>query len=103
MAEERDFDLGTAGASARRELERRRAAREAKTRAKHPRIASLLLRFRNEPQHEKSWEIGAVGEEELALSLARRCPNVLVLHDRRMPGSRANIDHLAVAPSGLRD
>ena len=24
-----------------------------------------------------------------------------MLHDRRLPGSRANIDHLAVAPSGI--
>ena len=33
--------------------------------------------------------------------LARRCPGAIVLHDRRLPGSRANIDHLAVAPSGV--
>jgi hypothetical protein len=26
---------------------------------------------------------------------------VIVLHDRRMPGGRANIDHLAIAPSGV--
>jgi len=24
-----------------------------------------------------------------------------VLHDRRIPGTRANIDHIAIAPSGL--
>ena len=37
----------------------------------------------------------------LAESLARRCPNVRLLHDRQMPGSRANIDHIAVARSGV--
>ena len=37
----------------------------------------------------------------VAESLARRCPDVLVLHDRRMPGSRANLDHIAVASSGV--
>lgn len=26
---------------------------------------------------------------------------MLVLHDRRIPGSSANIDHIAVAPSGV--
>jgi hypothetical protein len=26
---------------------------------------------------------------------------VLALHDRRIPGSRANIDHVVVAPSGV--
>jgi hypothetical protein len=101
MAAERDFDLGTPGASARRELQRRQAKREAKTRADHPHLGNLLLKLGQSPQHEKAWETGAIGEEQLAASLARRCPNVLVLHDRRMPGSRANIDHLAVAPSGV--
>jgi Nuclease-related domain len=45
---------------------------------------------------------GAEGEEALAAFLARRCPDVIVLNDRRMPHSRANIDHLAIAPSGIR-
>jgi hypothetical protein len=53
------------------------------------------------PQHEKSWETGAAGEEALAASLKKRCPSVLVLHDRRLGDGRANIDHLAVAPSGV--
>jgi len=52
-----------------------------------------------EEQHR--WAVGARGEELLAESLARRCPSALLLHDRRMPGSRANIDHVAVAASGV--
>jgi hypothetical protein len=96
-----DFDLGTAGASGRREYERRRAKREAKTREEHPHIGGLLLSLKEQPQHEKAWATGAAGEEALAVFLARRCPDALVLNDRRMPRSRANIDHLAVAPSGV--
>jgi hypothetical protein len=96
-----DFDLGTAGASARREFDRRRANRESRTREEHPRIGGLLLKLQDQPQHEQAWATGATGEEELAALLARRCPDVVVLNDRRMPGSRANIDHLAVAPSGV--
>jgi Nuclease-related domain len=97
-----DLDLGTAGASARREGERRRAARERRVRERHPRVGGLLLALGGEPVHEQVWERGARGEERLAASLAKRCQNgVLVLHDRRMPGGRANIDHLAVAPSGV--
>lgn len=53
------------------------------------------------PQSEMSWADGAVGEEAVASHLARRCPNVVVLHDRRMPKSPANIDHIAIAPSGV--
>jgi hypothetical protein len=101
MGDEVDFDLGTAGASGRREHERRRTKREAQTLERHPHIGNLLLRCRKVPEHEKAWARGAAGEEELAISLARLCPDVIVLHDRRMPGSRANIDHLAVAPSGV--
>jgi len=101
MTAERDLDLGTAGASGRREAERRRASREGRVRERHPRIGGLLLRLQGAPAHEKAWETGAAGEEALAKSLLKRCPGVPVLHDRAMPGSRANIDHLAVAPSGI--
>jgi hypothetical protein len=101
MAEEPDLELGAAGASGRREYERRRAAREARTRARHPHIGGLLLALQGAPEHEQAWASGAAGEEQLAAFLVRRCPKAIVLHDRRMPGSRANIDHLAVAPSGI--
>lgn len=101
MADEPDFDFGTAGASGRREYERRRARRENKTRDRHPHVGNLLLKFQEAPEHEQAWATGAAGEEELAVCLASRCPEVLVLHDRRMPRSRANIDHLAIAPSGV--
>jgi hypothetical protein len=37
----------------------------------------------------------------LASELSARCPGVVMLHDLRIPGSRANIDHIAVAPSGV--
>ncbi len=98
---EGEIDLGTAGASARREHERRRAKREAATREQHPHIGNLLLRLQAPPASEAAWSTGATGEEALAAHLAKRCPDVIVLHDRRIPRSRANIDHLAVAPSGV--
>jgi hypothetical protein len=96
-----DFDLGDAGGGARREAGRRRAKREAKTREEHPHIGGLLLKLQDAPQGETAWESGAIGEEAVASHLARTCPGVVVLHDRRMPQSRANIDHLAIAPSGV--
>jgi hypothetical protein len=38
----------------------------------------------------------------VAAALDARCrPEVAVLHDRSTPGTRANIDHIAVAPSGV--
>jgi hypothetical protein len=101
MESEPGIDLGSAGASGRREYERRRANREARTLERHPRVGKLLLKLQDSPQHERAWETGASGEEMLAASLLKRCPDAMVLHDRRIPGSRANIDHLAIAPSGV--
>jgi len=102
VEEKRDvLDLGTAGAGARREHERRKERREAKTREAHPHVGGLLLRFQDTPQSEKAWQTGAIGEEAVAAQLAKTCPDVVVLHDRRMPRSRSNIDHFAVAPSGV--
>jgi hypothetical protein len=97
-----DLDFGTAGASARREHERRRANREKRVREKHPRIGGALLALSDDPTHEAAWARGARGEEHVAKLLAKYLNNgVIVLHDRRIPGSRANIDHIALAPSGV--
>jgi hypothetical protein len=101
MGEEHEIDLGTPGGSARREYERRRQKREAATRERHPHVGGLLLNLQSAPTSETAWDTGAAGEEALAAHLASRCPDAIVLHDRRMPRSRANIDHLAVAPSGV--
>jgi nuclease-like protein len=93
---------GSAGASARREYERRKAGREQRAREAHPRIGGLLLWLNGTPQHVERWERGAEGEELVANALAARCNgHVLLLHDRRLPGTRANVDHIAIAPSGV--
>lgn len=93
---------GVAGASARREFERRRSARERKLRERHPKLGGLLFALREVPAHERDWEQGAAGEERVAASLAKRCSSeVLLLHDRRVPPGSGNIDHLAIAPSGV--
>jgi Nuclease-related domain len=98
-------DSGEAGASARRELERRRAAMHA---SRPTGLAGAVAFFlgpsatqKRQAREVKSWDTGARGEQILAKHLADRCAEVLVLHDRGMPGSRANIDHIAVAASGV--
>jgi len=97
-----EFDAGTPGASARREYERRRGNRERQVRAKHPHIGGLMLARADDPTHETAWARGARGEERVAELLTKHLnTGVVVLHDRRVPRSRANIDHVAVAPSGV--
>jgi hypothetical protein len=91
-----------AGASARREHDRRKARREADVRRRHPRVGGLILAAQRQAQRERRWAHGAEGEELVAAALAQRCgPRVRVLHDRSMPRSRANIDHVAIAPTGV--
>jgi hypothetical protein len=102
MAVERSASTGRAGWSANEEHDRRSARREAAVRKRHPRIGGLLLALREPPAHERAWARGAEGEALVAEALERRCrPEVVVLHDRRVPGSKANIDHIVVAPSGV--
>lgn len=95
-------DPGTAGASARREHARRRDRREQRVREKHPRIGGFLLAVTDEPASTRAWATGAAGEERLGARLdGVASETVRVLHDRRVPGSRANIDHLVVTPGGV--
>ncbi|MBM0123717.1 nuclease-related domain-containing protein [Pimelobacter simplex] len=95
-------ESGTAGASARREHERRRAKREGRIRAKHPKLGGLILALSDDPQSTTAWKSGALGEERLGQRLdGLASDTLLVLHDRRVPGTRANIDHIAVTPTGV--
>ena len=99
MAEDQ---AGTPGAGGRREYGTRKANREARIQKEHPRTARLRLALGKTPQHETAWRTGAIGEELVADSLERRCGGCCrFLHDRRVPGSRANIDHIAITPSGV--
>lgn len=92
----------TAGASAEREYERRRDAREQRVRARYPRLGGMMLAIAGEPQHQRAWKQGAAGERAVAERLAQLEPDgVLALHDRRIPGSRANIDHVSVSAAGV--
>ena len=95
-------ESGTAGASARREFERRKARREDGIRSAHPKLGGLILAVSAEPQSTTAWVVGAVGEERLGQGLDRLASDtVRLLHDRRIPGTRANIDHIAVTASGV--
>jgi hypothetical protein len=49
-----------------------------------------------------SWKVGAAGERRTARLLGPlRWRGWVVLHDRAVPGSRANLDHLIVGPGGV--
>lgn len=102
-AEPAPIDRGVAGASARREYDRRRAARENRVREKHPHLGGVIVALQEPPKSETAWLRGERGEVAVAEVLDKRCADlgVVVLADRRIPGSRANIDLIAIAPSGV--
>ena len=101
-----NLHLGTAGSSAgrkadllRQERERRNGERSGLGRAWARTFPSADDRKRL--ADERHWRTGAEGEQNLGALLAKRCPQVALLHDRAVPRSRANIDHIAIAPSGV--
>ncbi len=48
----------------------------------------------------RAWAAGAAGEEKPAQTLAG-LEGLHILHDRRVPGSRRNIDHIVASPPGV--
>lgn len=52
-----------------------------------------------ESQSTQAWKVGAVGERRVAEVLSE-AEGIRVMHDRLVPGSRANIDHLAIGAIG---
>lgn len=109
--DELEVVVGVAGASARREYERRKtnddrhvAEWKERVRSKHPVLGGLMLAVADEPTNSgtRAWDLGAHGEEVFATSLDRLADaGLYFLHDRRIPATRANIDHIVIAPSGV--
>ena len=78
-------------------MERRRQLVE-----RQPILGRLKIALADGAPAGGSWSKGAVGEEKFGAALAAMSDTgLLVLHDRRIPGSKANIDHLVVTPAGV--
>ncbi len=95
---------GQAGASARREFERLRRERDAAIAGAHPLLHGLLGTSGKGARDAAAWDKGSDGERIVGRvldDLALADPAIRVLHDRRMPGSSGNIDHIAVSPTGV--
>lgn len=97
-----DADGGVAGSSARREYERRKAKDEERLRQKWGKVGGIAVALSDEKQSTKAWATGAVGEEHLGARLdSLASESIVVLHDRRIPGTKANIDHIAITTTGI--
>lgn len=94
-------DAGVAGGSAHREFERRKAAREALVKGRVGNLlGGLLIALTDEPQSTRAWERGASGEQKLGKAL-EGLDSVRALHDRQVPKTRGNIDHIVIGPAGV--
>lgn len=95
-------DGGVAGSSARREYERRKTKDEERLRQKWGKLGGIAVALSDERQSTKAWATGAVGEGRLGARLdSLVSESIAVLHDRRILGSKANIDHIAVTTAGI--
>jgi hypothetical protein len=64
-------------------------------------VVAWALRFRVS-EDARNWRRGARGERRTARQLNRLTDRRwTVFHDLALPGSRANVDHLAIGPSGV--
>jgi hypothetical protein len=96
------LDRGTPGGSARAEYERRHRKRAAQLEQNWGSFAGVAKFLTDDPQTTKAWAAGADGEERLVAHLERVLGHrAVVLADRKVPGTRGNIDILAVAASGI--
>lgn len=96
------IDSGSAGASSLERYERLHAKREVAIERKWGRFAGVVKFLTDDPQSTRAWRNGSEGERKLANYLTERLGDrVVLLHDRRVPRTRGNIDHLAVAASGV--
>jgi hypothetical protein len=99
----RGVDRGRAAASVGREAQRRKERREAEAREAHPLTGALRAKLGRESQREAAFRSGALGEQAVEKILEERHAqgSLIALHDRRIPRRGGNIDHIAVAPTGV--
>ncbi len=94
--------MGAPGRSAQLEYLQRRQRRESRIEQKWGHLSGVVKFLSDDPQSTRAWAKGSEGERKLAAHLTRTIgEKVIVLHDRRIPGTRANIDHLVIAATGV--
>jgi hypothetical protein len=66
-------------------------------------MGGLMLALGEPPRHETAFHRGDLGEKAVAESLEQGTAGMptTLLHNRRIPGRRGDIDHIAVTPTGI--
>lgn len=95
--------IGKPGQSAQKMFELKSNARTERILRENPRIGPTLLKLFKAGPQISNWEKGAVGERKIGESLNQlaKDENYIVLHDRRISGTKKNIDHILIATHGI--
>ena len=93
---------GDPGASAAAEGERRKDKRVSEVRRKYGDHAAAVADAMAAREVDASWGKGSNGESRLAAFVAKNVgDSVIPLHDRLIPGTKSNIDHIFVSATGV--
>lgn len=98
------IERGEGGRSTAAEHARRRARQQAAIEATwgSGTVGRFIQRVTAEPKSTTAFAKGSEGERRLGRRLDRElAAPIVVLHDRKVPGTRGNIDHIVVAPTGI--
>jgi hypothetical protein len=96
------LDVGVAGGSAQEKHDRLHQRRKHELERRWGRLAGVAKFLSDDPRSITVWAQGSKGERILAEHMSRALGDrAVLLHDRKVPGDRRNIDHLAVAASGV--
>ena len=103
---EPELNRGTAGKSAKEKYSKLHTMEEENIRNKFgrfKRLGEVAVALHADSQKTENWKVGSVGEKIVGaqLDLLAQEPNFEVLHDRRRPPTKANIDHIIVTPAGV--
>jgi len=97
-----EVESGAAGVSAAAEGARRAERTVDEVRRKHGDHAAEVAREMAGRDAAASWGKGSEGERRLAGYIAQEVGDrVIALHDRLIPGTRGNIDHIFVSATGV--
>jgi hypothetical protein len=95
---------GVAGKSARDEYQRRRTAREKRlTERFGAKLGMFILFAFGDARSTAAWDKGSKGEVAVGKALDEIATEggYFVLHDRQIPRSKANIDHILISDRGV--
>jgi hypothetical protein len=93
---------GAPGASAAAEAERHLNRRVNQVRRRYGDHAAAVAETMAEREVAASWRKGSNGEARLAAFVKREAGDAVIpLHDRLIPGTRGNIDHIWVSSNGV--